>query len=250
VSKDRVNEKGESKPTELEIQSEIIQKALHSVFGKHSQLGIHANPIVFRKPYYALFHHRQRIRDLAEKKSNTAEQKRHLGWLTDWMLEHLPALQKVQERLVDKGLIDFKHLPIIFEAGSIIIGHITESEETFIKRDTEQRTQRPECFLFHEISNDIEDKKTGFRYMDIKAFRWAYHDATFGLKAETIRIKEFPEPRKITELDCFPLKYLEEAQRNELVPNLIARGIRWCAYVEPTTLNYKGRTRCTMFLNL
>ena len=243
VSRDCINAKGETARTELEIQCETMQKALRSIFSNHSEVGIRADPIVFRKPYYSLFHSRQKIRDIASKTSNTPEQIQHLEWLVDFMTQNFKTLEKIQEGLVDKGLIEFKHLPIIFEVGGIVIGQISGDTDKTVKRDKAEKTESPECFLFHEIGDEKEDKLTGTKFVEITAFRWAYNGSMFGLTSETLRIKEFSGPRKITELECFPLQYLKEEEKNELVPKLITRGERWCEYVEAGNFDYKGLRR-------
>ncbi|KAH8681802.1 hypothetical protein BX600DRAFT_447332 [Xylariales sp. PMI_506] len=240
VSRDHINVKGENDKTELQIQSEIMQTALRSIFGKHSQVGTRADPIVFRKPFYPLFHCRKEIRNLAENESTTAEQKQHLKWLITFMSDNFQDLEKVQEGLVDKGLVDFRNLPIIFEAGSIVVGQLPEDSDKAVKRDKAEKTERPECFLFHEISDEIEDKMTGAKYVDVKVFRWGFNGSMFGLTSEKLKIKEFLGPRKITELECFPLKYLDEDVKNVLVPRLISRGEKWCDYLEATSFEYKG----------
>jgi hypothetical protein len=240
VSRDRVNAKGENEGTDLEIQSEAMQKALHSIIGNHSQVGVRADPIIFRKPYYSLFHCRHEIQKLAERESNTEEQKKHLEWLTDFMSKNFQTLEKVQDGLVDKGLIEFKHLPIIFETGSIVVGQLQPDIEQTVKREKTEKTERPECFLFHEIRDEMEDKTTGGKYMDIEVLRWGFNGSMFGLTAERLRIKEFPGPRKITELECFPLKYMKEEEKNDLIPKLIDRGKKWCDYVESKNFQYKG----------
>ena len=107
-----------------------------------------------------------------------------------------------------------------------------------VKRRQEAKTKNPECFLFHEISDELEDKETGTKYVEIQAFRWGYNGSMFGLIAVKSKISEFQGPRKITELECFPWEYLEENKRN--VPQLIKRGERWCEHVEAKKFYYKG----------
>lgn len=240
ILRDRVNAKGETENPELEIQSETMQEALHSIFGAHSPASMRADPIVFRKPYYPLFHCRSEIRELAERKSNTPEQKRHLDWLVEFMSENLAGLEKIQEGLVDKGLVEYKHLPIIFEEGSIVVGQVDRSGEKGLKRERAEKNESPECFLFHGISDELEESTTGAKYVEVQALRWGYNGSMFGLTAESLRINEFSGSRKITELECFPLKYLKEEDRDKMVPELIERGRRWCDYVEAKTFSYKG----------
>jgi len=244
VTREYVNAKGESERTDLEIHCETMQKALKSLFGDYSPEGFHANPIVFRKPYYTLFHCQRGIQDMMTKAFTTQEQRKHLKWLVDTMSEKLQALDNIQEGFVDKGLVTFQDLPIIFEAGSIIVGHSQGLIDLTVKREKSGKSERPECFLFHEISDELEDNSVEGKYRNVGIFRWAYNDLTFGLTAGTLRIREFQGSRKITDLECFPLKHLREEERSELVTELIARGKRWCDYLKAKTMNYKGsRTR-------
>lgn len=161
-----------------------MQKALHSILGRHSQAEIRADPIIFRKPYYSLFHCRHEIRNMAQKKSNTQEQKQHFEWLINFMSDNFKPLEKIQDGLVDKGLIEYKHLPIIFEAGSIVVGQLQGEGEQTVKRDSVEKTVRPECFLFHEIGDEQEDKTTGTKFIDVEVLRWAYNGSMFGLARE------------------------------------------------------------------
>ena len=204
VSRESINAKGDNDGTKLHIQCRHMQKAIRSIFGKYPLEEINADPIVFRKPYCNLFHCRREIRDMMGRQSNTKEQKRSLRWLADFMSENFRTLERAQESLVDKGFIDFKHLPIIFVPGCTIIGRVNGSRESVVKRRQEAKTKNPECFLFHEISDELEDKETGTKYVEIQAFRWGYNGSMFGLIAVKSKISEFQGPRKITELECFP----------------------------------------------
>jgi hypothetical protein len=217
-----------------------MQKAIISVFGDHSPEAFRADPIIFRKPYYSLFHCRREIQDMMTNASHTEEQKQHLEWLVNFMSENFQTLDTIQEGLVDKGLINFKDLPIIFEAGSIIVGHSQGLVDFAVKREKSGKTERPECFLFHQISDELEDTSMIGKYRNVGVFRWGYNDSMFGLTAGKLQIREFTGPRKITDLECYPLKHLKDEDKNDLVPRLIARGKRWCDYVQATTMEYQG----------
>jgi len=155
-----------------------MQKAIISVFGDHSPEAFRADPIVIQKPYYALFHCRSRIQEMmTDTSSNTEEQKQHLEWLGNFMSENFQPLDEIQEGLVEKGLITFKDLPIIFEAGSIIIGHTQDLIGYGVKRENSGTTKRPECFLFHEISDELEDSLTIGKFKNVHVFRWGWDTA-------------------------------------------------------------------------
>ncbi|KAH7032677.1 P-loop containing nucleoside triphosphate hydrolase protein [Microdochium trichocladiopsis] len=217
-----------------------MQEALRSIIGKHSQIGTSADPIIFEKPYYALFHCRKELREMATRASNVPEQTQHLGWLNDFISNNLKALGKVQTGLVDKGLIDFKHLPLIFEAGSVVVGQLLVHGEHIKTPAKAHKTKQPECFLFHRLSEPVKDENTGMKYIDIEVLRWGYNGSMFGLTKEKTRIKEFAGSKKITDLDCFPLQYLGEEEKNSLIPRLVQRGKMWCQNVDASNFQYQG----------
>lgn len=226
VVRDRINSKEELQSVDLEIQSSVIQDAIRTIFGDHSQIDVLADPIVFRKPYYPLFHHRKKIQDFVLENSADPTQKRHLGYLLKFMDDNLKGLTKIYESLVQKDLIEFKHLQVIFAAGSTIIGQ---------KKDIQ------EGFLVHDISDEKEDKQNGVKYVEIRAFQWRYNGSRFGPALETLRLDEFQGCRNITELDYFPLERLKpDPKREALVAKLISRGRKWCQVVNSTHFDYKG----------
>jgi hypothetical protein len=211
---------------DLEIQSSVIQDAIRTIFGHHSQVDVLADPIVFQKPYYPIFHHRKEIQDFAREKSSDPTQKRHLDYLIKFMDDNLKGLTKVYESLVQNDVIEFKQIQIIFAAGSKIIGQ---------KKDIQ------ECFLLHDISDEKEDKQNGVKYVEIRAFQWRYNGSRFGPALETLRLDEFQGRRKITELDYFPLdRFKPDEKREALVKKLIQRGRKWCQVVESKHFDYKG----------
>ena len=250
VSRELVNAKGENDGAKLDVRCKHMQKAIRSIFSNHPVAGMNADPIVFRKPYYSLFHCRQGIQDMVGKESNTEEQEQSLHWLTDCMSKNLRPLEMAQESLVDKGLIDFEHLPIIFVPGCVMIGRVNGGQKPDVKRDHAAKTVKPECFLFHEISDELEDKETGTKYREIEAFRWGHDGSMFGLTAVKTQIDQFQGPRKITELECFPMEYLEENDKIKLVPQLIKRGELWCEKVEAKNFTYKGFTPTRFLMSM
>jgi hypothetical protein len=243
VTRDRINAKGENESTELEIQSEPMQKALYTIISRRSQPGIFADPVIFRKPYYALFHCRNEIKEHTASESNSPEQRRHLEWLTEVMADKLKGLEKVQATQVDNGLIEFKHIGILFEAGCLVLGQPSKGKEKGETTEKLEKTDNPECFMFHTISDELEDRERGGKYVEIEVFRWGFNGTMFGLTAERLKISEFPGLRKITELECIPWASMKEEEKNKLFPKLVARGKKWCEYLEAKNLVYEGLLR-------
>lgn len=162
VIRDKINAKHEHEGTYLEIQSSIIQEAIRSAFSENSQLDVRADPIIFPKPYYPLFQQRDKIKNFAEAvlKSNDEARKTHLKWLLKFMDENFRELENIHKSQVEKGLIEFKHIQMIFASGGILVGKDKGLQE---------------CVILHDIGDIIEDKKKGGNCVKLRAFRLQYN---------------------------------------------------------------------------
>jgi hypothetical protein len=240
IIKEHINAKGESEYTDLEIQSQTLQSVLKAIISKRSQPGMFPNPTVFRKPYYALFHCREGIKEYEASEFCTEEKRTHLQYLKEFMLERFEDLETAQKNKVEKGLIDFKNLGILFEAGCLVIGQLTKPVPKGDPAEKMEKTVSPECFVFHHISNELEDKERGGKYVEISVYRWGFNGTKFGLTAHTLRIAEFPGSREITELECYPWKLMPKEKKDKYFRQMVERGRRWCKYMEPTSCVYQG----------
>lgn len=218
VIRDKINAQSEHEGTFLEIQSPIMQEAIRSAFGKNSQLDVRADPITFEKPYYPLFQRRDKIKKIAEAAlaSDDETRKTHFKWFLKFMEDSFQKLEIIHRSQVDKGLIEFKHIRMIFASGGILVG-----------TDNGLR----ECVVLHDISDILEDKQKGGNYVELRAFRWQFNGTMFGPSLKTIRLDEFSAAREITELDYYPVEALSKERREELLEALIERGKKWCKTV-------------------
>lgn len=219
VIHDRINAKYEHEGTFLEIQSSIIQEAIRSAFGEHSQLDVRADPIIFQKPYYPLFQRRDEIKKIAEAAltSNDETRKTQFKWLLKFMDDSFQELDIIHKSQVEKGLIEFKHIQMIFASGGILVG---------------KENGLQECVILHDISDIQEDKQKGGNYVKLRAFRWQYNGTNFGPSLKEIQLHEFSAARQITELDYYPIEALSKEKRETLFEILIERGRKWCETVE------------------
>jgi hypothetical protein len=163
---------------------------------------------------------------LASNAQRKGEQVQHLEWLSDFMEKNFKGLNKIYDSLVTKGgLIEFKHIQIIFEAESIVVA---------------QKNGVQECYLLRDISEELENKEKGLKYVEMRVFSWRYNGFRFGLSPEILKLESFPGRRKITELEYFPLQHLPAEKQKALVTDLVARGHKWVQYVNTTHFEYKG----------
>jgi hypothetical protein len=218
VIRDKINAKNEHEGTFLEIQSSIIQEAIRSAFGENSQLDVRADPIIFKKPYYPLFQRRDKIKKIAEAAlaSDDETRKTHFRWLLKFMEDSFQELEIIHKSQVDKGLIEFKHIQMIFASGGILVG---------------KENKLQECAILHDISDILEDKQKGGHYVKLRAVRWQYNGTMFGPSLKKIRLDEFSGARQITELDYYPIEAVSKERRKELLETLIERGKKWCEAV-------------------
>jgi hypothetical protein len=218
VIRDKIDAKLEHQGTFLEIQSSIIQEAIRSAFGKNSQLDVRADPIIFKKPYYSLFQRRDKIKKIAEAALASDDEKRktHFKWFLKFMEDSFQGLEIIHKSQVDKGLIEFKHIQMIFASGGILVGKENELRE---------------CVILHDISDILEDKQKGGKYVELRAFRWQYNGTMFGPSLKKIRLDEFSGARQITELDYYPIEAISKEKRSDLFKTLIERGRKWCETV-------------------
>lgn len=221
VIRDKINAKEEHEGTFLEIQSSIIQEAIRKAFGENSQLDVRADPIIFKKPYYSLFQRRNKIKKIAEAAlaSNDETRKTHFKWFLKFMDESFQELEIIYKSQVEKGLIEFKNVQMIFASGDILVG-------------TEDGLQ--ECVILHDISDILEDKQKGGHYVLLRVFRWQYNGTMFGPSLKKIQLDEYSAARQITELDYYPVETLSKEKREDLFETLIERGKKWCETVKVT----------------
>ncbi|KAF2098988.1 P-loop containing nucleoside triphosphate hydrolase protein [Rhizodiscina lignyota] len=237
--------KGDHEKTDVEIQCRTIQAVVRKIIGIYSYPGILADPIVFSEPCYPLFQFRDELSEYAESKSNPLHERQHLAPLMDFMKnsESFKELQDVQEQQVSKGLISFKHTRLLFRPGDIIIGYDRDVRQCWLVQYTasidDKDKEKDESS--DESSDDDEKKaKKSKKHIEIYALNWDFDGEKFGPCYARLKLRSFSGLRAIRKLKYFPVKYLPDNEKEDVISELIARGRRWCELVGVSHWNYKG----------
>ena len=211
--------------TELAIRSPIIQRALRSILSGYAFLNLVADPIVIVKPYDALFHYREEIREYTKSANRTDEERRHMEVLVDRFFRlYLQPIEKIYMEEVPKGKISFDMLWTLYKA-----------EDNVLVQD--QHFQE-----IHRVVHCEEKKdKDNERVFHLYTWRWGYNAGEFGPTPETIMIPAFASTRQIEQINCFPLNMLDENKRKQLCQQSIARGHAWKTLIHPTHRIYNGK---------
>src|ERR1700761_1609993 len=69
-----INVDGQRGQTRLEVRSQHIRNALRKVLGDYPGLSLNSVPTFIEKPYSALYHFRNELREFAEKSTSTEEE--------------------------------------------------------------------------------------------------------------------------------------------------------------------------------
>ena len=222
----------------------MIQAVVREVIGKHSDPGILIDPIVFPEPYYTLFQFRQELIEHAGLNSHPLGKRERLTPLMDFVKDprNSRELQNVQEQQVLKGLIQFKHIQLLFRASDIIVGLDKGVRRCWLVQYTHVNDEDSEN---HEHSDESSDDtgggiKKSEKYMEIHALSWDFDGERFGPFITKLKLHSFAGLMEIRRLKYFPIKYWPDIEKVDLIDQLISRGRKWCELVDVRMWNYKG----------
>jgi hypothetical protein len=218
----KVDKEGDAVSTTLEVQSPVIRHALKEILASYSRLNLAARPIEIEKPYTALFHYRNELRQYVDSNDRTVEEKLHMDVLMKFMDLNIGPTEEMYEQMIPNGRITFDLLWTLFRPEDDII----------LQKDYFQ-----ECLRVIHCEEKTKGNETIFQ---IEAWRWGFNGAQFGPTQEKIVISEFSSTRRITQLKIFPLKMMPEREREELCAFLIDRGHRWKECVNVGHRQYTG----------
>jgi hypothetical protein len=218
----KIDKEGDSVSTEVEIRSPIIRKALQGILATYAFLNLAATPIVIAKPYSALFHHREDIRNYAISPERSPEEKRHLAVLTDFLAKYIGPAEKMYQQMNLKGMIRFDLLWTLFRAEDDVISQAEHFKEVYRVVHCEQKTKEDETFFL------------------IQVWRWGYSAGKFGPVQETLMIPEFSSTRRITQLPIFPFRCLSEDNQRAIYSEVVERGRQWRNLIHASYRQYNG----------
>lgn len=208
--------------TTLEIRSHALRNALKECLVDYASLTLEAIPILIKKPYEALFHHRVALRKYANASERSEADKPHMTLFLDFMEKNLAASERLYNQLVPYNLINFELLWALFRVDDIILQQNDHYTEAYRVKSTRTR---------------MEDNELVF---EIFAWHWAFNGSKFGPSPETILIEHFQGPMKIKELHVYPMRVLSPEDQHSLGASFIRRGRKWKSLVDVTYGEYDG----------
>lgn len=222
VLRRRMNHQEEPKSTHLEIRSPIIRAALKIICADNPYTNINSDPIIISKPYVPLFHYRQEIRDYANDKVRTEQEKKHMQILLSFMDKHLGKTVEEYDRLLPAGMVSFGILWTLFRPEAIVVA---------------QRDHYIQCFVTESFDVTMVDGNPAL-YVIVRS--WDYNGSRFGpLKTSRI-IRHFNGLQKISALEIYPIEFHKEPDGSDLREKLIARGQKWRQLVDVSHRMYNG----------
>ena len=220
----KIDQKGNRQGTYLEIWSSVLQKVLRELLIECTYLNLVACPIVIPQPYHALFHYRKEIRKHASSVGVDEEVKNHMNVLTKFMETDLLKTEREYNRYILNGLTTFSSLWTIFRPETMVVLH-TESFK--------------ECYRVNSCCEVL--LRTGEMAFQITAWFWDYNGSAFGPSKSQLVITEFEGTKDITDLNVFPISFLDEDDRLALEKQLVARGRKWRTLVDRSHRQYSGK---------
>ncbi|KAF4872035.1 ATPase family AAA domain-containing protein 3 [Colletotrichum siamense] len=182
----------------LAIVSPVLQKALGQIaqYALESNHSIIDSGIAMDAPYPFLFHHRERLIELAEENSYQSAISPLLGFLND---NYEDEYQEAN-RMFDQGVVSAYHLQKLFQPNQLVIENISDKLNVYALEDAPL------------ISKD-EMAFTGwsYSYADVDLQRKGWTTTVSSIGNETVRISS---------LIVHPIRFA----RNEDLEKLIRRG--------------------------
>lgn len=173
------------------IQSPWLKTALGKILKDYPGVACELERLIFEAPFQPFVH---RWKDFVMYRSEEAAlddtTKEHLTILYDILLYEIGDSIKAFEDYVEKGVVTYEHLWMIFQPGSAILAAYKGPLSAFELHDIAYiESQR--CRKFLRLHSDCID----------------YDGKSFGRCRETIDILMFVGNKRITELPAYPLSF-------------------------------------------
>ena len=219
----KIDKDDKPQQTLVEFQSSTLCACIRELLSDYPDLNLNATPIVFEKPYVALFHKRKEIREYMLDRRRTEKEKKHLNVLKDFMVKNLAEAEAIDTHMVQHGVITFQWLWLLFSPGDWILYRDQEYDE---------------CYRFFESYNRLN------MYNEpefvVKAWGWDYNGKLFGPSLREFVIPQFVGNRGIQQLDIVPTKFLGEEEWGRISKELVKRGHEWKRCARFSHFEYNG----------
>lgn len=187
------------------VQSPWLKTALGKILEDYPGVACELERLIFEAPFRPFVHRWKDFSRYREQDDLEDTTKEHLKILHSILQYEIGDSIKVFEDYVDKGVVTYEHLWMVFQPGAPILaahnGPLSAFElEDTVYMETKQRGK------FLRIHSDCID----------------YDGKSFGRCRDIIDIPEFVGTKKITELPAYPLTF--HPRPDEIRASLIKRG--------------------------
>ncbi|KAH6641881.1 P-loop containing nucleoside triphosphate hydrolase protein [Chaetomium tenue] len=219
------NTGGVAKTTQLEIQSPTLRAAFAALAADHVNINLHKNPIIIPEPYVELYHCQSRIQAVLNLGSDIVDDKLRgelkllQSFQTDYMTRTLEDLQAYEPN----GLITFELLRLIFIPGSLVV--LPHRRLSPVEVYWAAVVQSCQVLL----DNNKEP------YCEITVGYTAFDNSSFGTVFAKLKVNDFTELKRITDLPVYPLLHHPEAKA--LLSALKIRGAEYRRLCEDSSTN-------------
>ncbi|KAK7946200.1 uncharacterized protein PG986_010521 [Apiospora aurea] len=186
------------------VQSPWLKTALGEVLGDYPGVACELERLIFEAPFKPFVHRWKDFAKYRERENLDATAKEHLTILHNILQYEIGDSIKVFEDYVEKGVVTFENLWMVFQPGAPLLAAYKGPLSAFELEDTEYMENR--CGKFLRLSTDCID----------------YDGKTFGRCRENIDIPEFVGTKKILELSAYPFTF--HSRPDEVKESLIKRG--------------------------
>ncbi|CAN8104023.1 unnamed protein product [Discula destructiva] len=187
------------------IQSPWLKKALgEHVLKDYPGVACELDRLTFEAPFKPFVHRWTNLKDCMQRSDLDDKTSEHLNVLHDILQYEIGDSIKAYEDYLQKGVVTFKHLWMIFQPGGVILAAHKGPLSAFELDETEYMSTQ--CGQFLQLSADCVD----------------YSGKEFGRHTERIKIPEFVGTKKITVLNAYPLTFHEN--QDAVVALLTKRG--------------------------
>lgn len=227
---------------DLTIQSRFLVSIIMSLLPRADSMGVRKrhDSVSFQRPFIPLYWFYDKILDAAgDPDLLSKDDSRDLSILRYWYEKHFLGWHVEIRNTLDSGYVTFDALWALYRPNDYAY--------------TRDMFQQPQVRIVSSTSYD-SDLDTpdlgGYTHRTPNFLILLWHQdwdsslQVFKVKAEQFTIKSYAGSRRITDLEIYPLRYYHEGRQadvDNLLESLEARGRRWKAYVSrPTYMIHKG----------
>ena len=198
----------------LEINNEVLRKAIRHALGDYPYVNLSTTPIVITSPYRELFYYREELSAYINSSERSSFEKERLPLLETFMAENLESTQRDYNKHVLRGYATYELLWTLYRPNSLIV-----TREKNVNR----------CFQVKSFQNNV-----------LECYYWSFLEGSFGRVLHKKLLNAFEGVRKITTLFAVPFNFLPDEEQKKLTESLIKRGKKWQSLCCMSHKTYNG----------